>query len=243
MIMTDTTETITYRTAVTRGRKAFNALNAQAKFELGDLAANVESKYADDTIGKLAADIAGDLLSKSTLMNYRTTALAYAPGERDTVHGNSFSVHEKFNSLEDRVELVNSRHWSAKEARELVESRTNPQPEVDPDGEGEGEGEGAGEEPDELELAMADANRLEGELIKAWARVDTIRAKRGMPALAGADTEPQVVVHSPRGIDSHPITEPVHNCPDCQKAGIAPAAPERAGSPRRARRSRQPAAA
>jgi hypothetical protein len=242
--MTDTTA-IAYPSAVRRGRTAWNA-QSRSLWTLAEIGANVETTYGDDTIGKLAAEISGGDLSKSTLANYVTVWNAYPDGKRGTdKHHNAFSVYEKFASIEpmaERVRLVNEQHWTASEARAYVKSLNEPEP---PAGEGEdevdGESAGAGVTVDELELAMADAARLEGELLKAWARVDAIRAKRGMTPLTATapDAEPAgVVVHSPRGIDSHPITEPVHNCPDCQKAGIAPAAPERAGSPRRARRSR-----
>ena len=248
--MNDTT--VRYASAVSRGRTAWNAAS-RSLWTLAELAATVETKYADKTLDKLAADIAGEDLSGKTLANYATTWRAYVTEDsdgRDTEHGNAFSVHEKFNTLEDRVVLVTSRHWSAREAADLVKSRKNPVPEGDPEGDPEGEGASVAEPVNELDKLRVKAAELEAKLMKIYARMaeleDAQNAGDG-PAMADVsaalDQAGQAFIHTPRkGLPEHDASNPQTGCPDCLAAGLAPAVTEQAGSPRRARRNRrQPA--
>ena len=90
MTDTKTTKTIKYDVAVTRGSAAVNAADkalTRAAWTLGDLAASVETKYGNDTVQQLAADISaatGTELAVGTLRNYRTTATKYAPAGPQT---------------------------------------------------------------------------------------------------------------------------------------------------------------
>jgi hypothetical protein len=250
--MTDTT--VRYSSAVSRGRTAWNA-TSKSLWTLAELAATVETKYADQTLNKLAADIAGDDLSGNTLANYATTWRAYVTDEgdgRDVKHGNTFSVHEKFNTLDNRVELVNRQHWTAREAAELVKSLKNPAPAGDGDGEGDGEGADATEPVNELDKVVAEIKRLEGRLVTLYAKqaeleAGTESADAGTDAdadLAGLAAQlAEVFIHTPRkGVPEHDASDPQTGCPDCIAAGLVP--PVQAGSPRRAKRNRrQPAAA
>lgn len=229
--MTDTT-TVRYASAVSRGRTAWNAAS-RSIWTLAELAATVETKYAAKTLDKLAADIAGDDLSGSTLANYATTWRAYVTDDsdgRDTAHGNTFSVHEKFNTLDDRVELVNRQHWSARQAADLVKSRNNPEPPAgDDDGDDDGDGAGA-ESPNQLDKVTAEIARLEAKLVKLYAKQAELYAAAesaddaSLAGIAAAITSMDaVLIHTPRkGLTEHDASNPQTGCPDCLAAGIAP---------------------
>jgi hypothetical protein len=278
--MTETTETtaidaqagtLAYAKAVAQGRTAWNAAS-KSVWTLARIAATVETKYADDTLKKLADAIAKGDLTGATLANYRTTWLAWVGADyvtveglddapdgdrRDTVNDNSFTVHEKFNALDDRFVLLSKRHWSAKEARALAAARKNgdPDPDLDGDGDSDGEGNGAGaESPNRRDWLVNKIAELEAKLLSYYTELAEIDDADDAPAgdgpdmadvAAALDAAGEVFIHTPRkGLPEHDASNPQIGCPDCLAAGVAPQPTERAGSPRRARRSRrQPAAA
>jgi hypothetical protein len=245
-------DVILYASAVNRGRTAWNATSKSA-WTLAEIAANVETKYAENTLVKLAAAIAGDDLSGATLANYRTVWLAYVTDEsdtRDVKNSNSFTVHEKFAKLPDRVKLLASKHWSASEARAYVKALNAPEPgEDEVDGEGAGESAGAGaESPNRRDWLVNKIAETEAKLLKWYTELSEIDAADDTDSTdadsAGTTPAAPVLHIVGGGVPEHDASAPHAACPVCKDLGIAPAVTEQAGSPRRARRNRrQPAAA
>jgi hypothetical protein len=177
--MTSKTSVIKYDVAVTRGRKIL-ATQTKTSWQLGDLALNVEVKYADNTVQQFADDIG---IAYKTLLNYRTVAAAYVGDERSL---NTFTVHEIFAPEDDRVDLVSSKLWTVAEARAEVKSRKD---DGDVPEDGDGDGDGPADEPtlaDELADAIANRDRLAGELQSAQAKVDKLTAQMNAEIKAAA---------------------------------------------------------
>src|SRR5215813_5101309 len=119
-----------FKTAVREGLKAI-ALQSKYQWKLGDIAASTKAEYGDDTMAKLAEAL---YLNKNTLMNYRTSAGNYAADERDT--GNAYSIYEIFNRLDNhelRMDLLNERLWTSKDANAKVRELQAPDNESDDD--------------------------------------------------------------------------------------------------------------
>jgi hypothetical protein len=258
-----TAQTIPYRSAVSRGRTAWNAAS-RSLWTLAEIAANVETAYGDNTLAKLADAIAPGDLSGNTLANYRTVWQTYvtdAGDTRDTVNNNSFSVHERFageNFNDDRLELLAARHWTTAEARALAKARRNGDPDPDFDSEGDGDGDNDGEgasagvvEPvNKLDKLRAKAAELEAKWLKVMAQIDALEAEQAAGGIAPEDTAPEDTAPVKHivggGVPEHDADSPHAACPVCKEAGIAPEVTpaSRAGSARRTRRSRrQPAGA
>lgn len=120
---TETTETTTVdKTWLKYVRAAQTALKAADKgaWALGKVAHDVteDAQYGDGCIAKLADEVD---MGASTLRAYRQTFAAYGIAERSAQ--NSFSIHMLFAGLDDRVGLVNSRKWTAREARAELKAR------------------------------------------------------------------------------------------------------------------------
>ena len=205
---TDTNTTmIPFAQAVTRGRTALKSVT-KAAWTLGDLAATVAPKYGDKTVQKLAEAL--DVEYK-TLINYRTVAAAYAENERSA--DNRYGVHEVFAPLADRVELVASKVWTVRAARDLVKSRKTADGGTDATDAGTTDAAPAAPAVSEIDAARAHVAQLEGELIKARAHLAKLESAAPAPAAPS--------VHNVRGIPAHDVTSPRADCPQCQAVNHA----------------------
>lgn len=90
-----------------------------AQWELGDLALGVEIKYGEGNLANFAEEIG---VEPRTLMRYRWVAGRY-PAKCVVRTTHSFSIFLALAGQPDRLELIASRQWTAREARELVASR------------------------------------------------------------------------------------------------------------------------
>jgi hypothetical protein len=216
--------TITFETAVTRGRRAVMA-QGKANWALGDIAASVKPEYGEETVQKLAEAI---FVNYNSLLNYRTIASAYAPEERTD---NSFSVHEIFAPLADHVALVAEKIWTVSEARALVASRKTGDV-IDPEGDDQDGDDQDGDAPETDERA---------ELVRKLeiARTNLANAEA---ALAKWDAEhPSAPARHTgiRGVPQHDVDAPRADCPKCQAAGLVTVTEI---TPARSRRTRKAAA-
>jgi hypothetical protein len=229
--------TVKYDVAVERGTRLVTAQSRNA-FALGDLAGRVEIKYGKSNLDRFADDIG---IKVTTLRNFRTVALAYAPADRSDA--NPFTIHEIFAPLRNvkagmHVKLVNERTWSAAEARAKVAevkgitppAPADPPAPVDPPAQTE----------TEIERTRRHIAQLESQLANARAKLAELEATEA--ANAETETEPAPVVHNVRGVPEH---APADNRPDCRECAKAAkdAAPAAEVSPiRRARKPRTPRA-
>lgn len=84
---------------------------------LGDLASSIEKDYGKDSIGKYAYAIGVD---KKTLMNYRTIALRFDRGTRETYQKLSYSHFACLTSIEKPeawLEEADTKDWSVETLR------------------------------------------------------------------------------------------------------------------------------
>lgn len=206
--MTSTTapKTIEYATAVERGTKIM-ARHGKDSWALGDIAANVETKYGKDTHQNLARDIG---INYKTLINYRTVARAYAPAERSKV--NSFRVHEIFAPLGSRAALVAEKEWSAAEAQaKLAEIKAG---QTSPVESAETRLSKAEEKVTKLRAALEEAETAR-DAIKAEVEASKAKAprnRRNAPAPAPAPAN-VTQLHIVRGLDNHAPENCVPACP------------------------------
>lgn len=106
-----------WREHVTSGREVMARLSA-CKWELGDLALAVATRYGEASLSRYAAEIGVD---PGTLMSYRTVAAAYP--EKSRRPENSWSAHQALAAQPDRADLLASRNWTLAQARELAAAR------------------------------------------------------------------------------------------------------------------------
>lgn len=161
-----------YNDAVKQGRIAL-AQQGKANWTIGDLARKITTTYGDDTMSKFATDLD---VPRGTLYDFRKVAEAYEPADRSPV--NSWTVHQILSRETDRADLVTEAMTTAK-ARELIKSRQTDDSNVAGDGDGETDGETDGEETLDVQLqkAIANRDRLAGELTAAQAKVDKLTAE------------------------------------------------------------------
>jgi hypothetical protein len=112
---------IPWAEAVKRGRECV-ARASDIQWELGELANNIEPKYGEETLERLAAELD---VNPGTLKNYRTVFRAF-PG-KEPRGSNSFKVCDVFTSQEDRLKLVARRKWTVAEATKYVKKRREKQ--------------------------------------------------------------------------------------------------------------------
>jgi hypothetical protein len=107
-------EQIPYDDAVVEGRNLVSSMK-ERQFELGRIAAQVESKYEDKTLEHLAEAIGIDY---GTLKSYRTTYVAWKDQPARPV---SFSVAKTLNPHPRRAEIIQEKpDMSVKEAEEIM---------------------------------------------------------------------------------------------------------------------------
>ena len=206
--MTSTTapKVIEYATAVDRGLKIM-ARHGKDSWQLGDIAANVETKYGKDTHQNLARDIG---INYKTLINYRTVARAYAPAERSKV--NSFRVHEIFAGLDNRAALVAEKEWTAAEAQaKLAEVKAGQTPPVES---AETRLSKAETKVAKLRAALAEAE-ADRDAIKAEVEASkpkTSRNRKNAPAPAPANVVP-IAQHISKGVPAHSPEDCTAACP------------------------------
>ena len=118
-----------------------------------------------------------------TVRNYRTTASKYTVSERTD---NSFTVHEKFNKLEDRAErvkLVASKIWTVSEAVAYVASLNAPEPAPEPTPEPTPE---PAPELSEIEKTRLHIQQLEGQLKAARAKLAKLESEEAEDEAIGS---------------------------------------------------------
>lgn len=229
--MNATPKTIEYATAVERGLKIMTRAGRDS-WALGDLAANVETKYGKDTHRNLADDIG---INYKTLLNYRTVARAYAPAERKT--GNVFRVYEIFAALDNRAELVASRVWDSREAQaKLAEIKAG---QVPPEVTLETKLAKAEEKVAKLRAALADAEAerdgIKAELAAKSAAPARTRNRKQAAAEANATS-----VNATRRQDGRPALHIVKGLPEHTAEDCTPACPQHANeAARRVRHARK----
>lgn len=171
---------VNYNRAV-KAAKAASAKVGTFNWTIGDLAGNVATEYGDNSIKRFADDIGQEVTS---VRNMRTVSAAY-PETKISRTLQGWTVYAVFTSQDDRFALVkdgnDGKPWSVSAARALVKSRKDAAKLAENGGEG---GEGGSETPpaeDTLEVQLAkqeaEVKRLTGELTKAQAKVDAIKAQ------------------------------------------------------------------
>jgi len=180
---------VSFEASVKAGQRtlgqAFKVLETKS-WKLGEIANACEPKYGADTIGRLAEKIdPSGQLSKGTLQNFRTAVRKYAAEERET--GNKITVYSIFASQDDRMDLLRSKVWSVTEARELIQSRKDPQPATSP------QPAGADQEPTaelsvdgQRSLLEAEVKRLAGALAEAEAALAKFNTRHPVTPAAPA---------------------------------------------------------
>lgn len=102
---------------VRRGRSATERLG-QAKWELGDLADEVETTYNGGQLHNYAEEIG---VEYGTLRNYRVVARAFARSRADVRTKASWSVYQMLAGREDRYDiLVERERWTVNEMRDRL---------------------------------------------------------------------------------------------------------------------------
>lgn len=112
--------TIKYETAVKEGKDIVQR-HQRDQWRLGELAAEIEPKYGEQTLAKFAEAIS---IEYKTLKNYRTVFIAYS---ESAPRGADWAVARELAAQPDRAELV-QRDMTTREARELVQRRRASQP-------------------------------------------------------------------------------------------------------------------
>lgn len=110
-------DSIPYDDAVRFGRAATKGMN-QFQWYLGEIAARVKPKYGEQTLAKLAEAIEID---ENSLSRYRNVFKAYE--QIPPRSGISWAVCKVFASQPDRVELINRRDWTKRQAEEFIQRR------------------------------------------------------------------------------------------------------------------------
>jgi hypothetical protein len=110
-----------YQEAVSRGKRVCGGRLSQGEvnWQLGDIARQVKTGYAEETIQLLANEIG---VRYKTLLNCRRVAEAYRKGERSP--NSPWVVHAIFAAEPDRAELVR-KPWTAREAKKEIARRRN----------------------------------------------------------------------------------------------------------------------
>ena len=108
-------EQIPYDEAVVSGRNLVLAMK-DSQFELGRIAAQLEPKYGDETLGRFAEEIGID---RGTLKSYRTT---YIKWKTEPVRPRSYSVARALNPHPRKADIIQETpELTVKEADKKVE--------------------------------------------------------------------------------------------------------------------------
>jgi hypothetical protein len=235
-----------YNSAVRTARAAVKRAGI-ANWVIGDAALTVGTKYSENKLGQFADDIGVELPS---VRNMRTVSAAY---QADAIARDlqSWTVYGVFASQDDRYALIaagnDGKPWSVSAARALVKGR-NESAESPAEMPGGSESDESPAEVSDLEKARAEVQRLEGELLKARAKLAKLEAgiKQQLPMLAAdgtdslAATVPAPIQHSERSVPAHVAGDFHAACKQCQAAKASATVTE-ISTPRRAR-SRKTAA-